>query len=82
MGSADFMQRNLDRRMEVLAPVRDPELRARLDELLDLLSGDDALAWELTADGTWRPPAPSGTHNAQAELEQAALARARRIAAV
>jgi polyphosphate kinase len=76
------MQRNLDRRMEVLAPVRDPELRARLDELLDLLAGDDALAWELTADATWRPPARGGTHNAQVELEQAALARARRIAAV
>jgi polyphosphate kinase len=81
-GSADFMQRNLDRRMEVLAPVRDPELRARLDELLDLLAGDDALAWELTADGTWRPPAQGGIHNAQVELEQAAVARARRIAAV
>jgi polyphosphate kinase len=81
-GSADLMQRNLDRRMEVLAPVRDPGLRARIDEMLALLLGDDSLAWELSADGTWRPPSPSGTHNEQSELEAAAVARARRIASV
>ena len=81
-GSADLMQRNLDRRMEVLAPVRDPALRARLDEMLDLLLADDALAWQLAADGSWRPPSPAGTNNVQTELEAAAVARARRIAAV
>jgi polyphosphate kinase len=81
-GSADLMQRNLDRRMEVLAPVRDPALRARLDEMLDLLLADDALAWRLTADGSWRPPSAAGTNNVQTQLEEAAVARARRIAAV
>jgi len=82
MGSADLMPRNLDRRMEVLAPVRDPALRARIDELLDLLVGDDALAWELSADATWRPPSSAGTRNEQTELEEAALTRSRRIAPV
>jgi polyphosphate kinase len=81
-GSADLMQRNLNRRMEVLAPIRDPELRARLDEVLDLLMRDDTLAWELGADGTWRAPGDGGTVNVQIQLEEAALARARRIAAV
>jgi polyphosphate kinase len=81
-GSADLMQRNLDRRMEVLAPVRDPALRARLDEMLDLLLADDTLAWRLTADGSWRPPNAAGTNNVQTQLEEAAVARARRIAAV
>ena len=80
-GSADLMQRNLDRRMEVLAPVRDPALRARLDEILELLVADDTLAWELAADGSWRPPR-GGKHNAQTQLEEAAVARARRIAPV
>ena len=42
--------------MEVLAPVRDPALRARLDEILELLLSDDTPAWELAADGSWRPP--------------------------
>jgi len=81
-GSADLMQRNLDRRVEVLAPVRSATLRARLDEILAVLDLDDTLAWELTADGTWRGPARGGTVNAQTRLEQAALARARRVVAI
>jgi polyphosphate kinase len=81
-GSADLMQRNLDRRVEVLAPIRDPGLRARLDEILAVLAEDDTLAWDLTADGTWRPPSPTGTFNAQTKLEELATSRARRIAVV
>ncbi|HET8873019.1 MAG TPA: polyphosphate kinase 1 [Gaiellaceae bacterium] len=81
-GSADLMPRNLDRRMEVLAPIREPALRSRIDEMLDDLLSDDALAWELGADGTWQAPSGSGTNNAQVHLEEAALARARRVAAV
>jgi polyphosphate kinase len=81
-GSADLMPRNLNRRMEVLAPIRDPALRARVDEMLDVLAEDDTLAWELSSDGTWRRGDGGGTVNAQTRLEDAALARARRIAAV
>jgi polyphosphate kinase len=81
-GSADLMPRNLDRRMEVLAPVRDGRLRARIDEMLEALLADDALAWELAADGTWQPVHGSATSNAQTRLEEAALAGARRVAAV
>jgi polyphosphate kinase len=81
-GSADLMQRNLDRRVEVLAPVRDPALRARLDEILAALDADDTFASELTAEGDWRGPAGQGTVNGQTRLEEAALARARRVVAV
>ena len=81
-GSADLMQRNLDRRVEVLAPVRDPALRGRLDEILSALELDDTLAWELSRDGTWLAPSETGTVNAQTLLEEAALARARRVVAV
>ena len=81
-GSADLMQRNLDRRVEVLAPVRDRTLQERLDEIFDVLGADDALAWELAADGTWRRAPGGGLVNAQVRLEQIALTRARRIAAV
>jgi polyphosphate kinase len=81
-GSADLMPRNLNRRMEVLAPIRDPALRARIDEMLDVLAADDTLAWELTADGTWRRADGGGTVNAQIRLEEAAIARARRLAAL
>jgi polyphosphate kinase len=53
-GSADMMPRNLDRRVEALAPVTDPDLQFRLDEILDVIFADDTLAWALHPDGTWQ----------------------------
>jgi polyphosphate kinase len=82
IGSADLMQRNLDRRVEVLAPVNAPELRARLDGIFEMLEADDALAWELESTGRWHRVSANGSINAQVELEHDALERARRIAAV
>ena len=60
IGSADWRTRNLSRRVEVAAPVRDPEHRARLDAILDAQLNDPD-AWELGSDGSYykRPePAP------------------------
>jgi polyphosphate kinase len=82
LGSADLMERNLDRRVEVLTPIRDQGLRDRLDEILGILLADDVLASELHSDGTWHGPAENGTLNAQARLEEVARDRARRIVAV
>jgi polyphosphate kinase len=82
VGSADLMQRNLDRRVEVLAPVLAPALQRRLDEILELLEADDVLAWELDPDGNWHRKSRTGTVDAQAQLQEAAIARARRIAVV
>jgi polyphosphate kinase len=53
IGSADLMPRNLDGRVEALAPVTEPRLRARLAEILDINLADDVLAWELKRDATW-----------------------------
>jgi polyphosphate kinase len=53
IGSADLMPRNLDRRVEAAVPVVDPQLRARLDEILEANLADDELAWELDANGVW-----------------------------
>lgn len=52
IGSADLRPRNLRRRVEVLAPVHDPVLRQRLDEVLDVELSDPA-AWDLTPDGKY-----------------------------
>jgi polyphosphate kinase len=82
VGSADLMERNLDRRVEVLSPVRASALKAQLDEILETLEADDALAWELGPDGRWRRVSTNGTLNAQTELEHDALERARRITAI
>jgi polyphosphate kinase len=53
IGSADLMPRNLDTRVELLAPVEDPELRAELDDTLERCLADDTFAWTLHADEGW-----------------------------
>ena len=52
-GSADWMYRNLDYRVEAITPVEDPALRERLREILDVMLADKGHAWELEPDGTW-----------------------------
>lgn len=52
IGSADWMPRNLDRRVELVFPVSDPLLRARLGHILDVLFADNVRARELRPDGT------------------------------
>jgi polyphosphate kinase len=79
IGSADLMQRNLDRRVEVLAPVRALKLQERLDEIIETLLEDDALAWELDHVGNWHRVSSTGRLDAQERFQQLALARARRI---
>jgi polyphosphate kinase len=75
IGSADLMQRNLDRRLEVVVPVQSPALRARLDEILEVTLSDDVLAWDL-CDTSWsRVPTTVGI-NTQVRLQELALARA------
>jgi polyphosphate kinase len=60
LGSADWMKRNLDHRVETVAPVADPALQRELDAILDLYDADNATAWDLRSDGTYvrRAPAP------------------------
>src|SRR5689334_15520110 len=56
IGSADLMERNLDRRVEVLCPVRDPELRRHLRSVvLDSLLRDTDRAYLLQTDGSYVP---------------------------
>jgi polyphosphate kinase len=74
IGSADMMPRNLHRRVEVLAPVEDPDLAARLQEILDVNLSPDFRAWRLTADGDW--VLEGGGGDVQAHLAELAAARA------
>ncbi|MCU0625800.1 MAG: polyphosphate kinase 1 [Gemmatimonadaceae bacterium] len=61
-GSADWMPRNFDRRVETVVPVDDPALHPRLASLLELCLADNRQAWLLSGDGTWRQelPPPDG----------------------
>jgi polyphosphate kinase len=52
-GSADLMERNLDRRVEALLRVDDPTVADRLTEVLDAAFRDEVNSWELQPDGTW-----------------------------
>ncbi|WP_239446610.1 polyphosphate kinase 1 [Mailhella massiliensis] len=53
MGSADMMVRNLDRRIEVLTPVLDENIRRTLGDILRLQLEDNMQAWELRGDGMY-----------------------------
>ncbi len=53
IGSADMMHRNLDRRVEVLAQVKDPKLTAQLDDIFTSALDPSTRCWELGADGQW-----------------------------
>jgi polyphosphate kinase len=76
IGSADLMPRNLENRVEAMAPVDDPDLRGRLDEILDLCLRDTELAWELGPDGSWeRVKAAGDPLNVQEALKSAACRR-------
>ena len=78
IGSGDLMERNLDRRIEVMVPVLDAELRARLEETLQLGLADDTNAWELGPDGTWTRVVSVLGLSVQRRLQELALERARR----
>jgi polyphosphate kinase len=77
ISSADMMRRNLERRVETAIPVISPQLRARLDEILEVNLADDALAWQLGSDGRWTKVVTREGVNAQKRLQQLAIERAR-----
>ncbi|MCV7375314.1 RNA degradosome polyphosphate kinase [Mycolicibacterium arabiense] len=53
IGSADMMHRNLDRRVEVMAQVKDPRLSSQLDDVFTSAMDPATRCWELGADGRW-----------------------------
>jgi polyphosphate kinase len=65
IGSADMMERNLDRRVEAMTPVRHEASTGRLREIIEIMLADDRRAWQLGSDDTWRrieetAPQPTG----------------------
>jgi polyphosphate kinase len=78
IGSADLMERNLYHRIEAVVPVRDPELGARLEDILTLDLLDDESSWQLHPDGSWKRLAPVRGVRAQRRFEELARERSRR----
>jgi polyphosphate kinase len=78
IGSADMMGRNLDARIELVAPVEDVTACNELAAILEAYLGDSALAWALSPDGTWshvEGPSDAPPRNSQDELMGRAAAR-------
>lgn len=60
MGSADWMPRNLDKRVEIIFPVEDPELKKELMHILDVQLSDNTKAHLLQPDGSYVKPDKRG----------------------
>ncbi len=80
IGSADWMERNLDRRIEVMVPITHPKHQAWLDQVLEFDLSDDAVRWELQPDGEWmrRGPVDFAEGDAQSWLYRWVDSRQRR----
>jgi polyphosphate kinase len=75
IGSGDLMPRNLDTRVELLAPVTSEPHKRELEDTLERCLADDTFAWELRPDDSWERRR-GGTRTVQHELMERALARA------
>jgi polyphosphate kinase len=87
IGSADWMDRNLSRRVEVVWPIEQADLKQRLiNEVLKTTLSDNVKARELQADGTWRRVKPADgeppLRSQEKFLELATANLARRQAAI
>jgi polyphosphate kinase len=85
IGSADLMERNLDRRVEAVVPIEDQEASARIAEIVRVMLADDRRSWQLGTDAVWRRTEElagvDGDVDTFAELKRSALEAVREPAA-
>ncbi len=79
IGSADLMPRNLDRRVELLVPLVDPAVEARVVEALSLDLADDVQTWELGSDSVWKRVPNINGFCAQERLGELAIERSKSL---
>jgi polyphosphate kinase len=82
IGSADLMERNLDRRVEVLVPIEEPSLQGEVLEAFEITWRDDLFTWVLGTDRRWRRLQPVNNFSAQAEFKRLAVDRSRSLSQV
>ena len=80
ISSADWMPRNLDRRLELLVPIEDRECRDRLIELLQVCLRDRHQARQLHADGTYTTPKKTRDHSGNMRAQEYLQKEAERLA--
>jgi polyphosphate kinase len=82
LASADWMPRNLERRVELMFPVEQPDLRRRLVQILELYFADNCHSYELQPDGRYRKRRPenrTAIHAQEALQRQARAAERKRV---
>ena len=82
IGSADLMERNLDRRVEVLVPIEEVALQSELLDAFEITWRDDLFTWVLGTDRRWRRLQPVNNVSAQAEFKRRAMDRSRSLSQV
>jgi len=80
LGSADLMERNLDRRVEVQVPIENRTLQQELLEAFEVTWRDDLYTWVLGTDRRWRRLQPVNNFSAQSEFKRLAMLRSRALA--
>ena len=81
VGSPDLMPRNLDHRIEVLAPIENARVRQEIHAILDSALADDVNAWILDPTGEWlraAPAKPEKSHSHHETMMRRSLKRSRR----
>jgi len=82
VGSADWMQRNLDRRVETVFPIQDERLKRKVWDVLELFLRDNVKARELGRDGRYRRVARArGQHRCDAQLRLLEISERRGLGA-
>jgi len=79
MGSADMMERNLDRRVEVLVPIETAALQDEILDAFDVTWRDDRFTWVLGTDRRWRRLQSVNDFSAQSEFKRRATQRSRSL---
>jgi polyphosphate kinase len=78
IGSADLMHRNLDRRVEALIRIDDPEHIAELIEMIDVSMADETSSWHLEDTGTWTRHSVDDAGEPLRDIQRSFIARQRR----
>jgi polyphosphate kinase len=81
MGSADWMPRNLDKRVEIIIPVEDEEIKEKVRHVLDVYIADNEKAYYMQPNGTYKKLNTKGQKlvNSQMQFCQEAIEAAKKI---
>ena len=81
MGSADWMPRNLDKRVEIIIPIEDKEIKERVRHILDVYIADNEKAYYMQSNGTYKKLNTSGQKlvNSQMQFCKEAIEAAKNI---